>query len=313
MEEKEDKIRRQNARTTRLLVVMMLLSALFLWVGLFVYNKSNGSLSWVEGALGQSSSIQRGSSLQSSSSAVTHKMIQAVNELDAAVRKKKATGVIMENDPDSLQLTGKLQEATRTLLAARYGPVEPYRVNVTLEFQDTIPDFKENGPDGYILLEMAPSRLVPHSVFSFLEIARQWKGGAFHRIAGHVLQVQVRGGVGKPLAFQEYSEEYPHKERTVGYAGRPSGPAWYVSTQDNTRNHGRGSQQSHNPYEADSCFGRVIDGYDTAVQRIKKVPGKGFLNDKRKHVLIKSMTILVPGSGPDAVDGYVEWKQRKEL
>ena len=185
----------------------------------------------------------------------------------------------MENDPASLELTSKLQEATRTLLAAWYGPNELCRVNVTLEFQDTIPDFKEKGPDVCILLEleMTPSELIPHSVFSFLEITRQWKGGAFHRIAGHVLQVQVRGNIFKSLAFQEYSEQYPHKERTIGYVGRPSGPAWYVSTQDNTRNHGRGSQQSHNPYEADSCFGRVIDGYDTAVQRIKKVPGKRVL------------------------------------
>lgn len=101
----------------------------------------------------------------------------------------------------------------------------------------------------------------------------------------------------------------PHKLGTVGYAGRPSGPAWYVSILDNTKNHGRGTQQDHNPYEADSCFGRVIDGFDDEVQRIKKMPGNGFLGDKKKHVLIKDMEILVPGTGPDAVDGYVKWKE----
>jgi len=235
-------------------------------------------------------------------------LIKEVEELDAEVRRIKATGVIMETDEESLKATKKLQEATRRLLGSRYGPEEPYRVKVVLEFQDTIPDFEENGPDGSILLEMAPSRLQPHSVFSFLEVARQYKGGAFHRIAGHVLQVMVKGNF-PHLAFQEYSKDYPHEKGTVGYAGRPSGPAWYVSIMDNVQNHGPGSQQKHNPYEADSCFGKVIEGFEDEVQRIRKVPGEGFINDQKKHVLIKEMIIMVPGEGPDAVDGYVEWKE----
>jgi hypothetical protein len=78
---------------------------------------------------------------------------------------------------------------------------------------------------------------------------------------------------------------------------------------DNSRNHGPGSQQKKNPYEADSCFGKVIRGFDDDVQRIAKIPDKGFINDKKKHVIITKMRILVPGSGPDAVDGYVEWKE----
>jgi hypothetical protein len=239
---------------------------------------------------------------------VTEDMIQQVAELDAEVRRIKATGVIMEKDDKSLTATKKLQDATRTLMAARYGPEEPYRVEVVLEFQDTIADFEEKGADGTILLEMAPSRLVPHAVFSFLEISRQWQGRGFHRIANHVLQVQTQGKF-KSLAFQEYSPEFPHKKGTVGYAGRPSGPHWYVSIMDNSRNHGPGSQQKANPYEADSCFGKVIRGFDDDVQRIAKIPDKGFINDKKKHVIIKKMRILVPGSGHDAVDGYVEWKE----
>ena len=82
----------------------------------------------------------------------------------------------------------------------------------------------------------------------------------------------------------------------------------YVSTQNNSRNHGPGSQQEANPHEADSCFGAVIRGFDTDVQRISKVPGKGFLGDKKLQVLIKRMRILVPmdGKGPEE-DGYVQW------
>lgn len=86
------------------------------------------------------------------------------------------------------------------------------------------------------------------------------------------------------------------------------GPGWYVSIKDNSLNHGPGSQQKQNPYEADSCFGTVIGGHDNEVQRIAKIPEKRFLNDRKKHVLIKEMIVLVPGTGSNAVDGYVEWK-----
>mmetsp|Transcript_11947 Transcript_11947/g.16521 ORF Transcript_11947/g.16521 Transcript_11947/m.16521 type:complete len:370 (-) Transcript_11947:288-1397(-) len=238
-------------------------------------------------------------------------LAKIVESIDAEVRVIKATGVIMETDEASLKATMRLQDATRKLLAARYGPHDkPYRIRVRLEFQDTMPDFGEKGADGEFLIEMAPVALVPHSVFTFMEIARKYNGGAFHRVAGHVLQAFVKGRDFQHLAFQEYSEQYPHKKGTVGYAGRPSGPGWYVSIQDNSRNHGPGSQQKRNPYEADSCFGRVIEGFDeVVVGRVRKMPGDGFINDPKKHVLIKDLQILVAGSGPGAVDGYVEWAQ----
>jgi len=42
---------------------------------------------------------------------------------------------------------------------------------------------------------------------------------------------------------------------TLGFAGRPSSSAFYVSTLDNTDNHGPGSQGSKT--EADACFAKV--------------------------------------------------------
>lgn len=239
-------------------------------------------------------------------------LLAIVESLDKKVREIKKTGVIMETDEASLEATGKLQDATRKLLAKRYGPAEPYRVRVDLEFQPSIPDFEENGPDGSILIEMGPSSLIPHSVYTFMEEAKNWmtgvwQVGAFHRVANHVLQVTMGNkNPVKHLAFQEYHKAYPHKKGTVGYCGRPSGPCWYASIQDNTRNHGPGSQQKHNPYEADACFGKIIEGFeDVVVKRITKMPGHEFINDPKKHVLIKKMTIYVPGNGPD---GYVEWE-----
>lgn len=221
-------------------------------------------------------------------------LVEEVIRTDGIVRKIKETVDIFETNPAAQGAAKELQEATRKVLTKRYGSdaEHRYRVVVQLEFQDTIIDFAENGKDGSFTIELAPSSLQPHSIYTYLEVARHWNGGAFHRIAPHVLQVMVKTHTIKHLAFQEYSPEYPHVERTVGYAGRPSGPAWYVSIQDNSRNHGPGSQQQHNKFEADSCFGRVVEGYEH-VLRIRKVQGNGFLGDAKKHVLITSMTIQV--------------------
>jgi len=231
-----------------------------------------------------------------------------VAKLDEIVRAIKKTGVIMEADEHSLQEIAKLQRATRELIKLRYGDIgrKNYRIRMDLEFQPTIPDFAAKGKGGSLLIELAPISLIPCSVFNFLEIARTWKNGAFHRNAGHVLQALARSDITKPMPFQEYSKEYPHKKGTLGYAGRPSGPEFYISTQDNTQNHGPGSQQKHNPYEADSIIGTVIEGMDDVVPRIHTMPGKEFIGDKAKWVLIRRMHILVPGDGPD---GYVELSQ----
>lgn len=230
-------------------------------------------------------------------------------DLEAQVRAIKKTGVIMETDKKSLELTGKLQDATRELIALRYGDFgnsdKKFRIKFDLEFQSTIPDFEQKGSEGSLLIELAPISLIPCSVYNFLEIAKSWKKGAFHRNAGHVLQAMSRSDITKSMPFQEYSKEYPHKKGTLGYAGRPSGPEFYVSIQNNTHAHGPGSQQKHNPHEADCIIGTVIQGMeDGTVSRIHTMPGKEFLGDKQKWVLIRRMHILIPGDGPD---GYVEF------
>ena len=229
--------------------------------------------------------------------------------LEARVREIKKTGVIMEADEDSLKMTRKLQDATREVLKLRYGDAgaRNYRVELMLEFQPSIPDFAESGKDGSILIEMAPISLVPCSVYNFMEIARTWKSGGFHRNAGHVLQAVAKSDVTDSMPFQEYSKEYPHMKGTVGYTGRPSGPGFYVSIRDNSGNHGPGSQQKQNPYEADCVIGKVIRGMeDGTVDRVHKMPGRGFLSNKGDWVLIRAMRILVPGDGPD---GYVEFSK----
>lgn len=47
-------------------------------------------------------------------------------------------------------------------------------------------------------------------------------------------------------------------------AGRPGGPDFYISTIDNTKNHGPGSQNKDAKLldEADNCFAMLISGFD---------------------------------------------------
>lgn len=48
-------------------------------------------------------------------------------------------------------------------------------------------------------------------------MTEEWKGGAFHRNAPHVKQATVKGNhKGFPLAFQEYSPDFPHKKVSLG-------------------------------------------------------------------------------------------------
>ncbi|CAB9498591.1 expressed unknown protein [Seminavis robusta] len=230
-----------------------------------------------------------------------------VHLLDEEVRAIKKTGVIMETDPTSLQKTGELKDLTRNLLKLKYGDHPAYRVKVDLEFQPSIPDFAEKGPDGTIVIEMAPIEYQPVSVYNFLEIARTWIRGSFHRNAGHVLQVMTVSGITKHLPFQEYSKEFPHKKGTAGYCGRPSGPCWYVSIMDNTINHGPGSQQQKNPYEADANFGTIVQGMEDVVPRIHTVPQKGWL-DQQNQVKIIRKTVLIP-DGQGGFKPWVDWTQ----
>lgn len=252
--------------------------------------------------------------IPSASSQKTEKEAATIRaDLEAQVRKIKATGVIMESDEKSLELTGKLQEATRELIKLRYGDFDTknFRVKLDLEFQSTIPDFAEKGKDGTIVVEMAPISLIPCSVYNYLEIARTWKKGAFHRNAGHVLQAISRSDITERMPFQEYSKEYPHKKYTMGYAGRPSGPEFYISIQNNSGAHGPGSQQKHNPFEADCIIGSLIQGVeDGTVDRIHTMPGKEFLGDKKKWVLIRRMHILVPSKDGE---GYVEFSSSPDV
>lgn len=82
--------------------------------------------------------------------------------------------------------------------------------------------------------------------------------------------------------------------QSLGYAGRPGGPDFYVSTMDNTRNHGPGGQASYeDASEADPCFAKVVSGYEHVVDRMHKSSVQpGDYKRMEHYVAIKSMRLL---------------------
>jgi len=187
----------------------------------------------------------------------------------------------------------------------------PYKIRFTLDFppEEGHEDEEDTGPNTFVV-EMAPLDLMPHSVHHFLEMVSHGLlvGTSFHRNAHHVIQAgptpyyksegkNLRKGFTEnrltSVAFQEYSPEFPHEKYTLGFAGRPGGPDWYVSTVDNTKNHGPGGQSSYAlASEADPCFGKVISGFD-AVDRVHKMPVKpGWYNALEQNVGFANVELL---------------------
>jgi hypothetical protein len=137
-------------------------------------------------------------------------------------------------------------------------------------------------------------RYVPYSIYFFIEkIVNPFKAGSFHRNAGHVLQAQLNTPTHENFAWQEYSNNYPHEKYTLGYAGRPSSnAAFYISTVDNTRNHGPASQGSKT--EADACLGKIVmnDENIAIVEKMKRQKGNGnngFVTDRNNYITINSL------------------------
>ena len=149
----------------------------------------------------------------------------------------------------------------------RFGP-GPHHVIFTVKMQ---------GETSTFTVQLASLDHMPHSVHLFLQMVNHqlWDDTIFLHTAQHVLQAAPLAYPGTSkrdqfskaglthLAFQEYSEEYAHEKYTLGFGGRPAGPDFYISTQNNSDHHGPGGQEHHDLHEeADPCFGIVVDGKD---------------------------------------------------
>jgi cyclophilin family peptidyl-prolyl cis-trans isomerase len=127
-----------------------------------------------------------------------------------------------------------------------------------------------------IVMEMAPLDLMPHSVYTFLEMVSSGllDGCSFILNALHVLKAAplpydgtsasdkarafLEHGL-ESVAFREYSPQFPHAKYTVGFAADGS-PSFYINSEDNREIHA-----------GDPCFAKVISGFDT-IQRLEKMP-----------------------------------------
>mmetsp|Transcript_21224 Transcript_21224/g.27108 ORF Transcript_21224/g.27108 Transcript_21224/m.27108 type:complete len:308 (+) Transcript_21224:13-936(+) len=178
-----------------------------------------------------------------------------------------------------------LQQTSKELLEIKYGK-DPIRAQVTIQFPESM-----GAPSlSSFTLQLAPPDVMPYSVYYWLTQVdnKLWDGCAFIRNADHVLQASAQDMNGKSLhrrfkhlpylteslAFQEYSANYPHEKYTLGIAGRPGGPDFYVSLVNNTRAHGPGGQSSYDlREEADSCFAKIVSGIDV-IKRMHTAPRK---------------------------------------
>jgi cyclophilin family peptidyl-prolyl cis-trans isomerase len=159
------------------------------------------------------------------------------------------------------------------------------------------------------IIKLAPIDLMPHTVHWFLEKVdhKLYDKCSFHRNAQHVIQggpwrnfmtpeeANLHGRFEEEgfqhVAFQEYSEYSPHVKYSLGLAGRPGGPDFYVSVKDNTINHGPGGTED-NPIEPDPCFAKVVEGFDV-VDRMHRSPVKdGEFSEMQDTIAITSMRIL---------------------
>mmetsp|Transcript_14434 Transcript_14434/g.27401 ORF Transcript_14434/g.27401 Transcript_14434/m.27401 type:complete len:351 (-) Transcript_14434:216-1268(-) len=221
------------------------------------------------------SRLQSQSSIHEASVKELRELTRAVGDAkgDCDRRVKEAESKSKANSPPQTKkeykelkekwdkVTSELQIQSRNALRKQYG--EGKKIIVKMQ--------TSAGP---LAIEMAPDTVMPYVTKWFVDLVESgyWDGCGFVRAAGHVLQANCNPKKGPhtypSIAFQEYSEDYTHKLYTVGVAGFPGGPDWYINIVDNVRNHGPGGQ---GPPEANPCFGKVVDGFQT-IEAIKKAP-----------------------------------------
>ena len=123
---------------------------------------------------------------------------------------------------------------------------------------------------------------MPHSVFTFMDMVdkRAWDNSRFHFRSNHIAITSDEYADGEPknpevlskLLFPEYSDKFKHFASTIGFAGRPGGPNFYINLTDNSRIHGPGGQKRyHLSEEADSCFAKIVHGKDMVAKMNDKI------------------------------------------
>ena len=160
-------------------------------------------------------------------------------------------------------------------------------------------EINNKGKTDFFTLETAPNELMPHSVFTFMDMVdrKVWDNSVFIHKWNHIVQAAPitpdgqnrRDEVDGVLSFPEYSEEFKHDQYTVGFSGRPGGPEFYINLTDNDDSHGPG-RQDHSTilHDADPCFARIVRGKE-AIDRLKHTSLEAINNSDEDGIAFSSI------------------------
>ncbi|GKY95717.1 hypothetical protein MPSEU_000532500 [Mayamaea pseudoterrestris] len=192
------------------------------------------------------------------------------------------------------------QRESRRAVLDKFGP-GPHHVSIKVVLPSDNPSTITINPETQLLelpkhdpskvrsfqVELAPLSEMPHAVHLFLEQVshKLWdKASSFYVNHDHVMQAGPRTREARQhftdynlekLAFPEYSHAFPHKQWTLGFAGRPGGPSFYINKINNEEDHGPFGQEHHALDEfADSCFAKIVSGFDTLSEIIRQTDGQ---------------------------------------
>eukprot|EP00980_Cylindrotheca_fusiformis_P003831 scaffold858_cov123-Cylindrotheca_fusiformis.AAC.7 len=223
-------------------------------------------------------------SSSASSGSSNPQLIQEMATIQRSLRKSQL---------QAEHLKEQVKEISKLDAIARYG-AGVQRVEIELIFLDSTNNEQDDGPTTFVI-EMAPIDLMPHSVYTFLEMTSSGllDGCSFILNAMHVLKAAPLPYDGssplqkaqefldkglESVAFREYSPDYPHERYTVGFAADGS-PSFYINTEDNSKIH-----------VGDPCFAKIVSGLDT-IRRMEHSPTRnGIWLEQR--IGIRKATVL---------------------
>lgn len=190
-------------------------------------------------------------------------------------------------------LQREIQRMNREEIETRWGE-GPYLIEFAIILE---------GSRTFFTVETAPTLLMPHSILFFLDCVESgvWDDTVLLHRVEHVVQAapfSISGDTKidtlhkKSLVFPEYSNDYPHKEFTLGFSGRPGGPEFYINTIDNDENHGPGGQEHHALVEeADPCFATVVVGHNV-VSHLTELNRHAMNEDNPLYTKIETVRII---------------------
>jgi cyclophilin family peptidyl-prolyl cis-trans isomerase len=148
---------------------------------------------------------------------------------------------------------------------------------------------------GILTAETFPFKESPVTIEYFLTLVEQhtYSDASFFRVEHHVVQATPNHHNHHGVLFQETNKhKNAHDKFTLGLAGRPGGPDFYVNMMENHQTHGPGGQGEEYPgdVEADPCFAILTHGQEliTTIQHLpyNKENGLRILKEKIKIISI---------------------------